>query len=299
MPEHALPPVRSAHLTPPIPGRGDNGGRANYHISLRAFNRQMFNPTCLKNRHFDGHIATAKNCGTHWIKYMLSLAIAEKFGLPEPAHIRDDAIVGHTKAPPKYKNIPQIAVTHSHPHYLMRLRLFTYLQLPRFVVLVRDMRAILVSIYEKSRGEHLDKKMHLKDVDFQTYLRGDVTGNTRIEDIWGLILFFNAWGAVHKNNPERVLIVRYEDLAANTLSTLRAVRDHIGLEELSDDSLQRAIEKSSKNEMKKRIDATEDQGDKSVNLVDRDFLKWYSESDMEFLREACRRHLKYDFGYKY
>ncbi len=48
-----------------------------------------------------------------------------------------------------------------------------------------------------------------------------------------------------------------------------------------------------------RIDASEDRGEKSVNLEDRDFLKWYSAEDMEFLRETCRRHLKHPFGYNY
>src|SRR5262245_44769290 len=91
------------------------------HMHLRALNRQVFNPTCIKHRNFDAHIATAKNCGTHWIKYMLSLALAETYNLPAPTSIRDDSIVGHTKTPPKYKDIPQIAVTHSHPHYLMRI----------------------------------------------------------------------------------------------------------------------------------------------------------------------------------
>lgn len=273
--------------------------RDSFYMNLRAFNRQMFNPTCVRHNHFQGHIATAKNCGTHWIKYMLSLALMEKYNLPPPAHIRDDAIVGHAKTPPVHKHIPQVAVTHSHPHYLMRLPVaHKILGLPKFVVLVRDIPAILVSMYEKSRGAHLDKKMGMKNADFSTYLRGDVTGRTRIEDIWGLILFFNAWGAAADKNPDRILTVRYEDLGADTLSILKKISDHMELE-LEEGLLARAIEKSSKKEMKSKIDRSEDQAERSVNLERREALEWYSLADLEFLRAALKKHLKHSFGYRY
>ncbi len=268
-----------------------------FYLHWRAFNRQMFNPTCLKHRQFDGHIATAKNCGTHWVKYMLSLAIAEHYGLPPPAHIRDDSIVGHTKNRPSHTHIPQIAVTHSHPHYLMcSAFVMNTIRLPRFVVQVRDIRSILVSMYEKTRGEILDKKMHGQNVGFSAYLRGDVTGKTRIEDIWGLILFFNAWGAVIKRNPEKVIPVRYEDLKAGTPATLRVICDHIGLD-IPDDILSRAIDSSNKDIMKTRIAKTETE--KIVNTQTRNDLDWYSAEDMKFVRKTCEKHLEYDFGYKY
>lgn len=266
------------------------------HMRWRSFNRQMFNPTCIKNNHFDLHIATAKNCGTHWVKYMLSLALAERHAIPAPDNIRDDSIVGHTKTPPRYKNIPQIAITHSHPHYLMRLpAAHKILHLPKFVVLVRDMRSILVSMYEKTRGPHLDKKMHTQNVTFSQYLRGDPSGKTRIEDLYGLILFFNAWGAVQTATPENVLAIRYEDLQTDTAGTLQKICAHASID-LSLDTLARAVEQSSKNRMAERMD---EDGEKIVNLDARNDLDWYSASDMDFLRQTCAKYLKHDFGYKF
>jgi len=270
--------------------------RESLHLTKRALNRQLFNPTCIKHNNFDGHIATAKNCGTHWVKYMLSLALAEKYNLPAPESIRDDAIVGHTKTPPKYKNIPQIAITHSHPHYLMRLpAAHKALHLPKFVVLVRDMRSILVSMYEKSKGPHIDEKLGRSNVTFSEYLPGDVTGRTRFEDIWGLILFFNAWGAIAEKSPENTLVVRYEDLQSNTQGTLRKICDHIGLD-ISDDILARASTISTKKDMEELMD---EEGEKIVNTQSRNDLDWYSEQDMNFLRKTCNKYLKYNFGYKY
>ena len=271
-----------------------------FHLYRRAINRQLFNPTTVKHREFDCHIATAKLCGTHWIKYMLSLALAERYDLAPPAHIKDDSIVGHTKNPPRHAHIPQIAVTHSHPHYLLRVsNIFRVLDLPKFVVLVRDPRDILVSMYEKNRGEHLKKKMSTEDdVSFSQFIRGDVTGNTRIGDIWQIILFFNAWGPVVAAQPENVMPVRYEDLKGDTAGTLRKICDHAGLRDIPDDVLARAVAGSSKEHMRQKLDKSEDVYDKSVNLGQRNFKSWYDAGDRSFLEDTCKRYLRCDFGYK-
>ena len=230
---------------------------------------------------------------------MLSLALAERYGLAPPEHIKDDSIVGHTKTPPRYKNIPQLAVTHSHPHYLLRVsNIFKALDLPKFVVLVRDPRDILVSMYEKSRGEHLKKKMSAdEDVTFSRFIRGDVTGGTRIGDIWQIILFFNAWGPVVVAHSENVLLAKYEDMKADTAGTLRKICDHAGLTDVSDDVLMRAVANSSKEHMRTRLDRSEDVYDKSVNLGQRDFRSWYNADDRAFIESVCSRYLRYDFGY--
>jgi hypothetical protein len=270
-----------------------------FHLQARALNRQLFNPTVVKHNNFDCHIATAKLCGTHWIKYMLSLILAELYDLPPPAHIRDDAIVGHTKNPPQYKQIPQIAVTHSHPHYLLRVPgVFNVLRLPEFAVLVRDPRDILVSMYEKSRGEHLMKKMNTnEEVSFSRFIRGDVTGRTRIGDIWQIILFFNAWGMVVKAHPAHIIVIKYEDLKSDTATLLRRVCDHTGLQNVTDDMIARAVSAASKDKMRQKLDTTETKFEKSVNLGQRDFKQWYSAEDRAFVEETCKRFLNCDFGY--
>jgi hypothetical protein len=271
-----------------------------FHLCARAANRQLFNPTVVKHRYFDCHIATAKLCGTHWIKYMLSLALAERYGLPPPTSIRDDSIVGHTKTPPRHKNIPQIGVTHSHPHYLLRaLGVFDVLKLPRFVVMVRDPRDILVSMYEKSKGPHLQKKMGVaEEVTFSRFIRGDVTGRTRIGDIWNIMLFFNGWGPVVKAHPDHVLAVRYEDLKSDTVGMLRRICDHAKLPDITDDMIARAVAGSSKEHMRAQPAVEATQFDRIVNVGQRSFRDWYGPDDRAFIEDACKRFLKHDFGYK-
>ena len=270
-----------------------------FYMTFRPFNRQTFNPTVIKHRNFDTHIATAKHCGTRWVKHMLGWAFSEYYDLKGPEHINDDSIIGHPKNKPLYPHIPQIAMTHSHPHYLMRIPgAYDSLGLPRYIVLVRNIKAILVSIYEKSKGDHLDKKMGLQDVDFKTYLKGDVTGRTRIEDIWGLIQFFNAWGAVQAARPDKVSVIHYEDLTSNTCDTMLEICRLIGIEDMKRETIERAVQNSSRKEMQKRLDPNESVYERAVSSKERNFMEWYDEEAHRFIDDICTRHLRYTLGYK-
>ena len=268
-------------------------------MAWASFNRQMFNPTIVKHNQFDAHIATAKNSGTHWIKHMLGHIVVQMFdGVEPPKTIADDSIIGHPKNPPVYDHIPQIALTHSHPHYTMRMpALYDVLKIPACAFVVRNPKDLLVSLFEKHKGEFLDKTFGAKDVSFSQYLRADMTRKYDLETLWGVIRFFNGWGAVEKNAGPKVLRIRYEDLQADTPAHMRKLCDHIGLEKATDSMIESAIEKSSKKEMRKHLDPNRTQADKVVNLEKRQPEEWYSPEDKAFFEEMCARYLKYDFGY--
>lgn len=258
----------------------------------------MFNPSVIKHNHFDAHIATAKHCGTHWVKYMLSHVLAEIYNLPEPAHIRDDSIIGHPKNPPMHKDIPQIAITHSHPHYLMRFPAINdVMKTPRCVFIVRNPKDLLVATYEKSKGEYIDTKYGKDDVSFSEYLRCDISKRLRLEDLWGFIRFFNAWGAAQQADPKRVHMIKYEDLMSDTHTHLKHLCTWIGMNGIDDAILETAIKKSSKEEMRKKLDTSESQFEKTVNIEKRNADDWFSEDDTKFFDDICARYLKYDFGY--
>lgn len=257
---------------------------------LKCLNRGLFNPAVIRHRRFAGHVTSPKQSGTHWVKYLLSLVLAELYDLPEPEHIRANAIVGHPKDPPRYPGIPRIVTSHGHAHYLMRLPgAFRLLRLPRFVVLVRDIRAILVSNYEKWNADYR--------VDFATYLRGDIRGTAYVTDIWEIMRFFNSWGPVAEAHPDAVLVQRYEDILADPQSAFAGICRHFGIAGATDAVLARAIARSSREEMAKRPDPTENRADKVVNLAARDLEAWFGDDTRAFLRETCRRNLRYDFGY--
>jgi len=257
---------------------------------LKCVNRGLFNPTVIRRRAFEGHITSPKQSGTHWVKYLLSLVLAELYDLPEPEHIRSNAIVGHPKAPPRYPGIPRIVTSHNHAHYVMRAPwAFRFFQLPRFLVLLRDPQAILVSNYEKWNSDY--------QVDFATYLRGDVRGKAFVTDIWEIMRFFNSWGPVAAVHPDAVMIQRYEDILADPEIAFTRICAHFGIAGARPEVLARAIARSTREEMAKRPDPAEDHADKIVNVAPRDLEGWFDDAARDFLRETCRRNLRYDFGY--
>lgn len=261
-----------------------------WRLRARSLNRGLFNPATLRRRHFDGFIACMQHSGTHWVKYMLGLTLAKLHDLPPPAHIEDNSIVGHIKSPPLYPHIPQIVHAHSAPHYLLRSRtLFRLLHFPRHLVLVRDMRDALVAHYEKRKSGYA--------FDFSTYLRGDVRGKKYKHDIWMRIRFLNAWGAVVERHPERVAVLKYEDLVADTRGQLARVCDHFNIEGVTPGLLDEVIAASSKTEMAKLPSPKK----KSivVRTNARPSNESYNDADRRFVAEICRRNLKYTFGYKY
>jgi hypothetical protein len=256
----------------------------------RSLNHGLFNPTTLRRRHFDGFIASMQQSGSHWLKYMLGLTLARLYDLPPPSHFQDDSVVGHLKSPPLYPQIPQIVHSHSIPHYLLRSRtLFRLLHFPRYLVLVCDLRDLLVFHYEKHKGKY--------NVDFSTYLRGDVRGKTYQPNIWTRIRFSNGWGAVVERHPKHAAVLKYEDLKADTRGQLARVCDHFNFEGVTPDMLDEVAAATSKAEMAKLPNPKAKLI--AARMDSRPADEWFSDEDRRFLAEVCRRHLKYTYGYQY
>lgn len=259
-------------------------------LRARSLNRGLFNPTTLRHRHFDGFIVSMHQSGTHWLKYMLGLTLAKLYDLPPPSQIQDDSIVGHTKSPPLYPQIPQIVHSHSIPHYLLRSRtLIRLLHFPRHLILVRDIRDALVDNYAKFKSVY--------NVDFSTYLRGDVRGKKYNDDIWVRIRFLNGWGAVVERHPEHAAVLKYEDLKADTLGQLARVCDYFNIQGTTPELLEEVVAASSKAKMAKFPNPKENFI--VVRMDTRPSDEWYTDADRRFVAELCRRNLKYTFGYQY
>ncbi len=256
----------------------------------RSLNRGLFNPPTLRHRHFDGFIAGMRQSGNHWLKYMLGLTLAKLYGLPPPPYLADNSIVGHPNSPPIYAQIPQIVTTHSIPHILLRSRtVFRFFNFPRYLILVRDFRAALVSHYEMHKDGY--------NVDFSTYLLGDARGKKYRYDIWERIRFLNGWGAVAERHPEQTAVLKYEELMADTHGELARVCDHLDVKGVTPGLLDEVVAASSKEEMAKRPNP--EWTGTVVRMDSRPSDEWYSEEDRRFVAELCRRNLKYTFGYRY
>ena len=182
---------------------------------LRNWNRLLFTTGLLRRRHFDGYILSMQQSGTHWLRYMLGICMAETYGQPHPDCIQSERYVGDPRQPPAATLWPRLVSSHTLPHALMYSPVFCRgLHFPRYLLLVRDIRHALVSHYEKWNSDY--------GVDFSTYLRGDPWKSRFRSDIWRKIEFCNACGRLAAAGSVPTQIQRYEDLHRDPAAALTA-----------------------------------------------------------------------------
>lgn len=258
-----------------------------YH-SLR---RDISNYSLLKHRAFDGFLISMHQSGTHWLKHMLATALTHKLGLPPPQYIHANDVIPGPKDPPGNDRLPHIVSSHSIPHALLGSQLVRHLvKLPPYVVLIRDIRASLVSNYEKWKEQY--------NCDFPEYLRGDVSGHRFNNDIWWCLRFCNRWGYLAQRYPDKTLIVKYEDLKSRPLNELRRIADYWQLE-LDDSTLCYAIDESTKEKMTSKKDPETPFGVTVVRNDRESFMELYDEELREYIKNICDVFLKFDFDYDY
>jgi len=196
--------------------------------------------------------------------------------------------LGHPRHPRPYPQAPRIASTHSVPHAWFDSRLVrAALRFPPYVLMVRDLRAALVSNYEKWKTRY--------GVTFSEYLRGDPRGKRYIFDLWGGLHFLNRWARVRRRFPAATLLLRYEDVQRAPLAALRGVFDHIGLA-VADAHLEAAVAAGSKEQMAARLDPSS-----PVRNIVRDDPRpptdWFDADDRAWFDAVLAACLEDDYGY--
>jgi hypothetical protein len=251
----------------------------------------LFRMSVFWHRHADAYLATAQQSGTHWLSNLLAAGLCEQYGLPPLKNIAEKVIIGHPRDPVTYPQIPRLVRTHNAPSVLVHsAHARAICRFPKYVVLVRDLRASLVSKYEKRK--------HEIPVSFSEYLRDHrLFGRAHKWDLYKRIVFFNAWGRVAGLMPDQTCVVHYEHLRRNTAGELQRVWRFLGLP-VSDPGL---FERAADACRKERMSAKE-APDRTRNLVrmdDRDPVAWFSTADRTYFTECCRRLLKHNFGYDF
>lgn len=258
---------------------------------LHSFNRDSFNLALLKYRDFQGFLITGQHSGTHWIKWMLSHALARRYEVPPPRYFDNASsndLIGHPKHPREHPHAPRLASSHSiAPHALSWAWLRGLAAPPPYVVVVRDIRDVLVSNYEKWR--------HAYGVSFADYVAGDPRGRAYVCDVWWYLRFKNRWGDVASRFPDQTLVLRYEDFQADRIGALRQIARHFGLPLTSAD-LAFGAAAGSKARMARHRDPDIDQQALRPTGVGDAAL---GEAEHAILRDILGRHLRHDFGYDY
>lgn len=258
--------------------------------------RDLTNLSLIRHAPCDAHIISLHQSGTHWLRHMLSVLMARLYNLPEPVYLQDNSFILSPKQVSKYPNIPRIISSHSVASPALTNRLATsLLKLPKFVLLVRDPRMILVSHYQREKTRY--------KISFAEYLRADLhalhqTGRRKFDkEIWWDIRFQNSWSQMLARLPEKMHLMRYEDMRQNTVKHLGDVANFLGLPKTDINNLTYAVAQSSKEAMSQK----EEPG-KKYQVVRQDEtnpLALYSEEDKQFFIETYRKYCKADFGYDF
>ena len=258
------------------------------------FQRDFTNFSFLRHVKLDGFIVTMHQAGTHWLKHMLACALTRELGLSPPQYSYAGDIIGGAKNPIVYSGIPSFGHSHTIPSPLMASKLLRkFYKFPRYVVLVRNIRHMLISHYEKYKHEY--------NCEFFEYLRGDVTNKRFDSDIWWCIRFQNAWGAIIEKFPDEFVVVKYEDLVVDALVQLEIINTFLGLN-LSPESLEYGISESTKKKMSvkpKKAPRRVENKRVAVRMENKMGEVVFSGGDESFLKNTLKEYLEYDFGYDY
>jgi hypothetical protein len=212
-------------------------------------NETWTNFSVLRHGAFDGVLVTSKNSGTHWLKYMLAVALAETHGIPRPDYFSENAVrpyIGWPKDTPVFPDLPRLAFSHTIPHRLADWEWARGMAgLPPYVLAVRHPMSILAS-------HHAKWEYDIK-VDWLTYLEGDPAGSRYRCDLYWLARFWNRWGDVLARHAGSVLVVHYEDTLKDPRKVIEAVDRHWRLN-LSPAAIDAALEAGTKEAMAQKVD---------------------------------------------
>jgi len=256
-----------------------------YQFIYHSAKRDLTNFSFLRHTKFSGFIVSMHQSGTHWLKHMLACAIAKQYILPMPKYNHANDFIRGPKDPVVYSTVPCLGSSHTIPHPLLSSRVIrSFMNFPKYVVLVRDMRKTLASNYLKWKEYY--------NCDFSNYLRG------KPHEIWWCIRFLNAWGRISDKFPQDTLIVKYEELCDDALFQLKRINDFFELE-LDEESIKYGILKSNRENISEKSDPKNLVGSGVVGRHNIKHEDLFSNGDRDYLYSECARLLKYSFGYNY
>ena len=198
----------------------------------------------------DAYLISYPKSGRTWLRLMIGYAIIKHYNLPE----EEDILLLNTRKK-LHPGVPRIVVIHDDrpmlktPDELQRDK--SKFKNKKVIFLARDPRDVIVSSYfEMSRRGEIfcenpyEKRQPVFHGSLNEFIHRDIGGFDTI------IEFYNIW-AQNRNVPAGFLLVRYEDMKADTHKALRRTLDFLGMESISDEEVADAVEFASFENMRK------------------------------------------------
>lgn len=175
----------------------------------------------------DCYVVSYPKSGRTWLRVMLAKALALHFGYPETVVFDPLKVVRRGRY-----DAPRVRFVHLGP-YWTEFPASGEIPFPRFrkrkvILLARDPRDVVVShFFHRTRRQG---EQHELD-DFVWHAS------------WGIkriVSFMNEWLS-HRDVPRDFLLVRYEDMYAQPELELRKILDFLGLSNVSDEHVSKAV----------------------------------------------------------
>lgn len=266
---------------------------------------------------FDINLISFPKCGRTWLRVMIGEVLQEQFDLSENNLLEADKL--------QYlpDNIPKILVTHSDepfwkkPEELIESK--AEYQEKKVILLVRDPRDVVVSSYfEKSKRigfydlKGYKSNPYMKDLIARVKLYEGSIARYIYEPVGSLatiINFYNIW-AENRHVPQEFLLVRYEDLVRNTDRELQQVLKFIGLDYVSNETINKVVKRTCFTKMQtmerhnsfgsSRLKPA-DPGDRESYKVRKGKIGGYADylapQEIKYCNEMIAAHLSPLYGY--
>lgn len=187
----------------------------------------------------DVFLISYPKCGRTWLRMMLGHILTSYFG------VKSDNLLDLRAIARKNAAIPTIRTIHeNNPHYSKPVEIkqdkSKYYN-KKVIFLVRDPRDVMVSLYF-----HQSKRVKILKAfegSLEDYIYQDVGS------IDTIITYFNVWMSEGQRLKD-FLFVRYEDMRRDPIKELKRVVDFIGLEQISEADIKKAVELSSFEKMR-------------------------------------------------
>lgn len=257
--------------------------------------RERFPPSWL-NHLVDVYLLSYPKSGRTWLRLMLGKVLALRFGLENVDLLE---LYHLTLSLP---GVPRIKAVHDESPHLK-----TVDELPvsktryrdeKVILLVRDPRDVMVSCY-------------FEEIKRQKRYQGSLSSFIRDErfGVDGLIHWMNVWSE-NRSVPSDFLLVRYEDMHADTEGELRRVVEFLGLDGIRDAIIRQAVEFSSFGNMR-RMESEDALGSARLRPGDPDdpesfkvrrgqvggYVDYLDAEDVEHLDAKIEAQLADCFGY--
>jgi len=208
----------------PAAGAADARRRYLVHVAVLALIRAKRR---LQDLSTDAYVLSYPKCGRTWLRLMLGRVLQRHFELAEVPLLEVERFGRYCG------DIPRLQFTHDNDpcirhHSRLQENKGRYRHKP-VVLLVREPKDTAVSMYFQFL-----KRDRIIDRTLSQFMLGERGG------IKSVVEFYNMWGR-QLDNGMNILLVRYEDMYADTLTELRRVVDFIGLQAIPDETLAEAV----------------------------------------------------------